>query len=163
MTTRTPDEVWKTMQAHLGLSDEEADLFKRDPRNARVMATAPAMRRRTIVFEVVESAACNSGHVVGTRFYFTGDGNLVTKMAPSRICAYALPIMTQAIFGIQELWYADVDPNALCFKRAGCFDVGVRCGGWGRIVVEAKVMDRDEAVALWQADQKVSAGTTSGG
>lgn len=25
------------------------------------------------------------------------------------------------------------------FKRAGCFDVGLECGGWGRIVLELRV------------------------
>jgi hypothetical protein len=30
------------------------------------------------------------------------------------------------------------------FKRAGCFDVGVQCGGWGRIVIELSVEDRDK-------------------
>ena len=149
-TPKVPDEVWALMKTHLGLSDEEIGVFRQNLRNAKVMATAPDMRQKTIVFEVVESRGCNSEHGVGTRFFFTGDGNLISKMAPPRVCAYAMPIMTQAIFGIQELWYAGVDPNSLCFKRAGCFDVGVRCGGWGRIVVEAKVMDRDEAAALWQ-------------
>ena len=35
-----------------------------------------------------------------------------------------------------------VDPNETRFKRVGCFDVGVRCGGWGHIVMELKVEDR---------------------
>ena len=147
---KVPDEVWALMKKHLGYSDEEIELFRKNPRNARVMATAPDMRAKTIVFEVVESAACNSGHGVGTRFYFTGDGNLITKMAPPRVCAYAMPLMAQAVFGMQELWYAGVDPNTMCFKRAGCFDVGVRCGGWGRIVLEAKLLPKDEATALWK-------------
>jgi hypothetical protein len=30
------------------------------------------------------------------------------------------------------------------FKRTGCFDVGVKCGGWGRIVMEIKVEDRQK-------------------
>ena len=80
----------------------------------------------------------------------TGDGNLISKWAPPRICVYALPAMAQAIFGMQELWYAGHDPNELCFRRAGCFDVGVRCGGWGNIVIEARCVDREEAKALAQ-------------
>ena len=70
---------------------------------------------------------------------------------PPRVCAYAMPIMTQAVFAMQELWYAGVDPNNLTFKRAGCFDTGVRCGGWGRIVIEAKLLANDDAVALWKS------------
>ncbi len=26
-------------------------------------------------------------------------------------------------------------------QRAGCFDVGLLCGGWGRIVLELRVED----------------------
>jgi hypothetical protein len=149
-TERIPEEVWGLMKDHLGYSDEEIQAFRKDPRNRKVMAVAQDMRDKTIVFEVIESQGCNSQHGVGTRFYFTGDGNLISKMAPSRVCAYALPIMTQAIYGMQELWYAGVDPNELCFKRAGCFDVGIRCGGWGHIVVEARLMDREKAKELFE-------------
>ena len=144
-----PEEFWSLMKEHLGYSDEELELFKKHPRNEKVLKTALDMREKTIVFEVVESQGCNSKHTVGTRFYFSGDGNLLSKVAPSKVCAFALPIMTQAIFGIQELWYAGVDPNELCFKRGGCFDVGVRCGGWGHIVLEAKVMSRQQANDLY--------------
>jgi hypothetical protein len=28
------------------------------------------------------------------------------------------------------------------FNRVGCFDVGVRCGGWGHIALEIRVEDR---------------------
>lgn len=144
-----PEGFWSLMQEHLGYSDEELELFKKNPRNAKVLKTAPDMREKTIVFEVVESQGCNSKHTVGTRFYFTGDGNLISSKAPSKICAYAMPIMTQSIFAIQELWYAGVDPNEMCFKRGGCFDVGVHCGGWGNIVLEAKVMSRQQADELY--------------
>ena len=126
-----PEQVWELMKAHLGYTDEEIALFKENPRNSRVMARAGDMTGNTIVFEVVKSNNCNSGHQVGDRFYFSGDGNMITRMAPSKVCAYALPIMTQSIFAIQELWYAGVEPNQLCFKRGGCFDVGIHCGGWG--------------------------------
>lgn len=139
-----PDQVWELMKQRLGYTDEELELFRKDPRNARVLATAPEMMQKTIVFEVVESEGCNSQHVRGTRFLFTGDGNLLTRHSPSRVCAFALQPMTQAVLAIQELMYAGVDPNTMCFKRAGCFDVGIRCGGWGRIVMEGRVVDRDK-------------------
>lgn len=145
-----PNQVWDMMQQHLGYSDEEIELFKNNPRNAKVMSTAPDMQNKTIVFEVIESQGCNSQHTVGTRFFFSGDGNLLSKMAPSKVCAFIMPVMTQAIYGIQELWYAGVDPNELCFKQAGCFDVGVRCGGWGHIKIEAKVMERQAAMVLYK-------------
>lgn len=151
MTNSTPrisDAAWRELQRHFGYTEEELALFRADPRNELVVLTGRDMRAKTIVFQVVESSGCNSQHLPGTRFFFSGDGNLLTRMGPSRVCAYLLPVMAQAIFGLQELWYAGVDPNRLCFKRAACFDVGVRCGGWGRCVVEARVLGREEAQAL---------------
>jgi hypothetical protein len=50
--------------------------------------------------------------------------------------------MLPLIYAVQELFYADVDPNEMRFKRAGCVDVGVNCGGWGHIVMEVRVVDR---------------------
>jgi len=147
---QVPEQLWTLMQHHLGYTDEEMALFRKEPHNARVLATALQMRNKTIVFEVVESTGCNSQHKVGTRFYFTGDGNLITRMAPSRVCAFAAPVMGQVIFALQELMYAGVDPNRATFKRMGCPDVGVRCGGWGRIVLEARVVDREEATRMYQ-------------
>lgn len=35
-----------------------------------------------------------------------------------------------------ERFYAGVDPNEMKFRRSGCFDVGVQCGGWGKVIVE---------------------------
>lgn len=145
---KIPEEFWNLMKQHLGYSDEELELFKKQPRNRKVLRTAPDMKDKTIVFEVVQSQGCNSQHSAGTRFYFSGDGNLISKMAPAKVCAFALPVMTQTIFAIQELWYAGVDPNELCFNRCGCFDVGVRCGGWGHIVLEAKVITKQQAKEL---------------
>ena len=28
-------------------------------------------------------------------------------------------------------------------NRVGCFDVGIRCGGWGHIALEVKIEDRE--------------------
>jgi hypothetical protein len=48
------------------------------------------------------------------------------------------------IFAANELLYAGVDPNEMRFNRAGCTDVGLKCGGWGRVVVELGVEDREQ-------------------
>ncbi len=38
--------------------------------------------------------------------------------------------------------FADQNPNEMLFNKAGCFDVGLKCGGWGNIAMENKVIDR---------------------
>ncbi len=82
---KVPDQLWEMMKERLVYSDAEIELFKKDPRNAKVMRTAVDMTGKTIVFEVVDSKGCNSQHKVGTKFFFSGDGNLLTKMLPSKV------------------------------------------------------------------------------
>ncbi len=135
-------ETWDLIQKHLGYNDEEMKLFKENPRNAVVMSKAPELMNKTIVFEVVESHGCNSGHKVGDKFYFDGAGNLLTKLSPKKICIYALEPLAKYIFASNELVYSGADPNSVQFNRTTCFDVGVQCGGWGKIVLEGRVEDR---------------------
>jgi uncharacterized repeat protein (TIGR04076 family) len=136
---------WKIMKKHLGYSDAEMQLFRDNPRNADILSKVPSLMGKTIVVEVVDSHGCNSQHKVGDRFYFDGAGNLLTKLCPKKTCIYALSAATSLIFTSNELLYAGVDPNEMWFKRAGCFDVGIQCGGWGRVVLEISVVERAEA------------------
>ena len=139
---KVDETTWDFMQKHLGYTDKEMKEFRENPRNENVLFKAPALMKKTIVVEVVESQGCNSQHKVGEKFYFDGAGNLITKLCPKRICIYALSSVSKLIFASKELFYAGVDPNEMLFKRAGCFDVGVQCGGWGHIVMEIRLEDR---------------------
>ena len=139
---------WTVMKKHLGYSDSDMEDFRSNSRNADVLAKAPALLNKTIIIEVVESHGCNSQHKVGDRFLFDGAGNLLTSRCPKKVCIYALSAAASMIFASNELFYAGVDPNEMRFKRAACFDVGVQCGGWGRIVLELKCVDRKEAEHL---------------
>ena len=138
------ERVWKIMQKRLGYSDEEMALFRADPRNADVLSKGADLANKRIILEVVESHGCNSRHKVGDRFYFDGTGNLLTDLCPKKVCAYSLSSALMMVFAANEMMYAGVDPNQIRFKRAGCFDVGLHCGGWGRIVLELRVEDRLE-------------------
>ena len=133
------EEMWKAFQEHLNYTDEEMRKFRANPRNADVLAKARTLLGKRIVVEVVESHRCNSRHLVGDKFNFDGAGNLITKLGPKRICVYALSSIAPLIFTANELIYAGIDPNEMRFKRTGCFDVGVQCGGWGRVVMELRV------------------------
>jgi len=135
----------KSIQEHLGYTDEEMALFMENPRNADVLSKSADLMGKTIVIEVVESSGCNSQHKKGDRFIFDGAGNLITKLNPPRICCFALSNISGLIFAANELLYAGVDPNAMRFKRTGCFDTGVKCGGWGHIVMEIKIQDRKKS------------------
>ncbi len=132
------------IKKHLGYSDEEMRIWLDNPRNHEAVQIVPALLQKTIVIKVVESHGCSSLHIKGQEFYFDGPGNLLTSINPKRICIFALSQMERLIFAAQELFYAGIDPNEMRIKRGGCFDIGLKCGGWGRIVFELKFKDREK-------------------
>ncbi|MFX1276115.1 MAG: hypothetical protein ACFFBP_19530 [Promethearchaeota archaeon] len=95
-----------------------------------------------MIVEVIESHGCTCQYKVGDKFYFDGTGNLLTKLAPKRMCIYALSELDKLIHSAMELTFAGIDPNKMLFKQAGCFDVGLKCGGVGHIAMELRVEDR---------------------
>jgi len=132
-------DVWKSVQNRMGYTDAEMEIFGIDSRNVMVLAKAPGLKKKTIIAEVVESHGCISGHRVGDRFHLDGAGNLISALCPERMCIYAVNCLHHIVFTMGELWCADVDPNKIKFKRTGCFDVGLQCGGWGRVVFEVRM------------------------
>ena len=136
--------VWKFYQDLLGYTDEELEKFKKIPNVEKVILKAPALMNRTIVFEVVAAHGCASQHKVGDKFYFDGAGNLLSKLNPKRICISALTAMAPLISAVNELFYAGVDSNEMKFKRTACHDVGLQCEGWGNVVFEISVEERQK-------------------
>jgi uncharacterized repeat protein (TIGR04076 family) len=135
------ERTQKILKRHLGYSEEEMADFINDTRNVEVVNKARELSNKQIVLEVVESKGCNSKHKIGDRFYFDSFGNLLTEKCPRKVCGYSLNAALMMVFAANEMLFAGVDPNQIRFKRAGCFDVGLECGGWGRIVLELKIED----------------------
>ena len=133
------EETWKFHQQRLGYNDEDMALWRANPRNADILTTGPALVQKTIIAEVIEAEGCNSQHKKGDRFLFDGAGNLLTQQCPERICMGALAPIYPLAYAVSELHYQGADPNALRFNRTHCFDVGVKCGGWGRVIMEVRV------------------------
>jgi uncharacterized repeat protein (TIGR04076 family) len=136
------ERMWKLTQKHLGYTDKDMKAFRENPRNEDILAKGSALRNKTIILEVVESHGCNSRHKVGDRFYFDAVGNLLTARCPKKLCAYSLNSALMMVFAANEMIFAGVDPNEMRFKRSSCFDVGLQCGGWGRVVLELKVEEQ---------------------
>ncbi len=135
------NEIWDAVQKHLGYSDEEMEQFKSNPRNVDVLSKAAEFQGKTIVAEVVDSHGCNSQHKVGDKFVLDGAGNFICRLCPKKMCIYAVSALEKEVFALGELLMAGVDPNEMRFKRTGCSDVGLQCGGWGRIVMEVRMED----------------------
>jgi hypothetical protein len=43
-----------------------------------------------------------------------------------------------------ELFSESFGVHGMHFKRFGCRDVGVQCGGWGKVVMEIRMEDRQK-------------------
>ena len=136
------ERMWKIMQKRLGYSDAELAEFRKDPRNEDVLAKSADLLNKYIILEAVEAHGCNSRHKVGEKIYFDGAGNLLAELSPKKICVYTLNSAMLLIYAANEMLYAGVDPNEMRFRRTGCIDVGLPCGGWGRVVWELRVEDR---------------------
>jgi len=137
------EDTWKIVQRHLGYDEEEMNLFRSDLRNEDALSKTAVMLNKTIIAEIIESHGCDSGHKAGDKFYFDGRGiSLLTKLSPGRICIFTLHAVALVMPAMAELFYAGIDPNTMRFRRFGCPDVGIRCGGWGHVVIEVRMEDR---------------------
>lgn len=136
------ERLLKVIQRRLGYNDKEIETFKNNPRNAELIDRSKELQNKRIILEVVESKGCNSNYKVGDKLYFDYAGNLLTELCPSRVCGYSLNSALMMVFTANEMFFAGVDPNEIRFKRASCFDVGIECGGWGRVVLELKIEEK---------------------
>ncbi len=140
--SKVDEVVLHLIQKRLGYNNEEFALFKNNPRNIELIARYKEFSKKLIVLKVVESKGCNSNHNVGDKFYFDHVGNILTDLCPSKICAYSLNSALMMVFAANEMIFAGMDPNNIRFNRASCFDVGIECGGVGRIVLELSIEDK---------------------
>jgi len=128
----------KILKKRLGYSDEEMKKFLENPKNDGLVSKLPGLVKKRLILEVVESHGCNSRHMVGDRFVFDAFGNLDTRQCPDQVCVFLLGGAQSLLYAGMELLLAGADPNKMTFNRTACVDVGLQCGGWGRVVIEVK-------------------------
>ena len=136
------EELKNNIKEHLGYNKDELKIYLENPRNIDVLSKSLPLLGKTLIAEIVDSHGYNSQHKVGEKFYFDGAGNLITKLCPKKICIYAISELDKLVHSANELFYAGIDPNEMRFNRASCFDVGLKCGGWGQVIMEFKIVDR---------------------
>ena len=136
------EKLAEIIRRRLNLPDQEFEIIRDNPKFQRLFENALKGSKFKLVAEVVESRGCHSGHVEGQKLVFDSSGNLLTKEAPDRVCAFLMPNLTTLINAFFENLMNGRDPNEVMFNRTGCFDVGPMCGGWGHVVVEVKAVPR---------------------
>jgi len=131
-------QIIEIIRRRLGLDDNEFRILEDNPKFQKLFDNALVASRYRLVAEVVESKGCHSGHVAGQKLIFDATGNLLTRQAPERVCAFLMPNLAVMINAFFENLMNGRDPNEVMFNRTGCFDVGHLCGGWGHVVVEMR-------------------------
>ena len=131
-------QIIEIIRRRLGLDDKEFRILSEKPKFQRLFDNALVASRYRLVAEVIESKGCHSGHVAGQKIIFDSTGNLLTREAPDRVCAFLMPNLAVMMNAFFENLINGRDPNEVIFNRTGCFDVGHLCGGWGHVVVEMR-------------------------
>lgn len=130
--------VWQRLKEVMNYSDEDLEKFKARPKVVQMMST-PAFRTHKIVAEVVESHGCICQHRVGQRIVLNGNGALLRDECPSIMCLGLVAQLPPVIAAVWERFVAGLDPNGLLIDTIGCSDVGIDCGGWGRVIAKIRV------------------------
>jgi hypothetical protein len=135
------DSVWRAVQERLEYTDAQLETFKKRAFSRKILSpeTIEKLLRTNVVFEVVESRSCNIGHKVGDQFPFNAEGYLLAHRCPEKICPFIMPVMTRMMWLVMERIYEGVDPRPT-FYFGDCDDVGVECGGLGKVRLETKIV-----------------------
>ena len=136
------DGLLELAQGYLGFSDEQMERFKKNHRNLEILPQIPQLLNTDFIFEVVEAHGCLCQHKIGQKIVINGDGSVARNQCPEKVCIYLLQTMALATFSAQEFIYSGLDPNKLKFRRLGCFDTGITCGGVGHVAVEFSAQEK---------------------
>ena len=125
-------------------TDAEWETWKSNPRNLKIAGNLMDVMKYRVVAEVTGSRGCGAGHKVGDRIVFGGDGTLLCKESPDRVCVGLLSPVNPIVGGVLDKICGGEDPTQMAFNKVHCIDVGVDHGGWGEVVVEVKVEKTQE-------------------
>jgi len=133
------EERWKRLQQRLGYSDDELAILRSRPKYVKMVEETPQFTRNKIIAEVIKSQGCICQLKPGDRIVMDGNGHLITEESPKRICIWALAPLAGTVNAVFERFVEQLDPNDLVFDVVSCQDVGVECGGWGRVLMKIRV------------------------
>lgn len=133
------ERLWKRFQAHMGYTDAEMEIFRSDPLKVKMVTETPEFVKSRIVAEVIESHGCHAGHKVGQKFVMDGNGQLITRECPEKMCLFALSALESPVNAIYERFISHSDPKNERMAVVQCHDVGLDKGGWGKILMKVSV------------------------
>ena len=137
------ENILEMMKQGMGYTDEEWEEWKADPRNMSVAERMPEFMKYRVVVEVLEAHGCAIRHKPGDKFYFNASGALLCKKGVENICAGALMPVLPFAMGVLDKIAAGIDPTKYRFNRFQCVDIGLDKGGWGKVLMEARVEKKE--------------------
>ena len=133
------EKLWKRFQKHMGYTDEEMKIFRSDPLKVKMVTESPDFVKSRIIAEVIESQGCHAQHRVGQKFVLDGNGQLITKECPEKMCVFAVAALESPVNKIYERFMAKSDPKHERTDVVQCSDIGIEKGGWGKILMKVYV------------------------
>ncbi|HCY86751.1 MAG TPA: hypothetical protein DHV36_16595 [Desulfobacteraceae bacterium] len=137
---RKKSELLTGIQALTGFTDEEMAEYIAQPRTGKILGKLEALSGLSVSFEVKMAKGCVVGHKPGDTYVFPGAGAMNLKDSSGHLCPFLMPPMTRIMWLIQERVWEGIEPLPL-YAVGHCDDVGLDCGGWGRVVVEARIIE----------------------
>lgn len=133
------EQLWKRFQKHMGYTDQEMKIFRADPAKVKMVTESPRFVKSRIVAEVIESQGCHAGHRVGQKIVMDGNGQLISKECPDKMCIFAVAALESPVHVIYERFISGSDPNNERTAVVQCSDIGLEKGGWGKILMKVSV------------------------
>ena len=133
------EAMLKAAKEMLGYTDSQWDTWKKNPRNLKILENFGEFQKHRVVAEVTSAYGCAAGHKVGDRIVFGGDGTLLCKESPDRICFGLLSPLNPYVGAVLDTISGGELPSKITFNKVHCIDVGVDHGGWGEVVMEVRV------------------------
>ncbi len=133
------EQLWARFQKHMGYTDVEMEVFRSDPLKVKMVTETPEFVKSRIVAEVIESHGCHAGHKVGQKFVMDGNGQLITRECPEKMCLFALSALEPSVNAVYERFISHSDPKNERTAVVQCHDVGLDKGGWGKILMRVSV------------------------
>jgi hypothetical protein len=142
-----PDAVWKHIQKLTNYSDKELEIFKNQPRTRKIVRRFEKLSAASVIFEVKKAHGCVAGHKPGDYYLFKNGGSMDTRNSSPGLCPFLMPPMTRIMWIVQERVWEGLDPLPL-YQAGQCDDVGLDCNGWGRVIIEARLVKPAEIQSL---------------
>ena len=129
----TPEEI-QWMRENWGWTEEQIkNLSPRLRRNVRV---TPRRRAIKLIAEVVKAENCACKPKIGDKIVINGAGILAKRQTTfPYLCLFALAPLLPFVYVVYDRCVEGLDCSPQGFgDHVGCADVGVGCGGWGKVV-----------------------------